>query len=59
LVFIKLYEEKKEKEESQKNRFALTSFKESPNRRDKKKVIHKLLADIKDDHEIKCSITSF
>lgn len=56
LVFIKLYEEKKENEEQEKNRFTLTSFQEyQKNVRDKKKAIHKLFASIKADPEIKSS----
>lgn len=54
LVFIKLYEEKKEKEECQRNRFALTSFKDyQSNVRDNKNAIHKLFADIKNDPDLK------
>jgi len=54
LVFIKLYEEKKEKEEQQRNRFTLTSFGEYQiNVRDKKTAVHKLFNDIKNDPELK------
>jgi len=53
LVFIKLYEEKKEKEKQQKNRFTLTSFQEyQVNRGDTRTAIHKLFADIKNDQEL-------
>lgn len=54
LVFIKLYEEKKEKEENQRNRFTLNSFKDyQANVRDTKSAIHRLFANIKNDREIK------
>jgi len=54
LVFIKLYEEKKEKEESKRNRFTLTSFQEyQENVRDRRDSIHKLFDDIKSDSEIR------
>lgn len=53
LVFIKLYEEKKEKEEGQRNRFTSTSFQEyQENVRDKRTAVHKLFADIKTDREL-------
>lgn len=56
LVFIKLYEEKKENEEKTKNRFTLSSFKEyQENVRDDRKAIHKLFASIKNDPEIRSS----
>ena len=60
LVFIKLYEEKKEKEESQRNRFTISTFREyQVNMRDKKKSIHKLFNDIKNDAELKsCKLFS-
>jgi type I restriction-modification system DNA methylase subunit len=54
LVFIKLYEEKKEKEEQQRNRFTSTSFQDYQiNVRDAKTAIHKLFDDIKSDSELK------
>jgi len=54
LVFIKLYEEKKEKEEQQRNRFTSTTFQEYQiNIRDTKTAVHKLFNDIKNDQEIK------
>jgi type I restriction-modification system DNA methylase subunit len=50
LVFIKLYEEKKEKEEGQRNRFTLKTFGDYQEYvRDKSKAIHKLFDDIKND----------
>jgi type I restriction-modification system DNA methylase subunit len=53
LVFIKLYEEKKEKEEGQRNRFTSTSFQEyQDNVRDRRTAVHKLFADIKTDREL-------
>ncbi|VVB74117.1 N-6 DNA Methylase [uncultured archaeon] len=58
LVFIKLYEEKKEKEESQKNRFTEASFREyQSNVRDTHSAIHKLFDDIKSDPELeRCNL---
>jgi type I restriction-modification system DNA methylase subunit len=54
LVFIKLYEEKKEKEEQQRNRFTLSSFQDfQVNVRDTKTATHKLFDDIKNDPELK------
>ena len=54
LVFIKLYEEKKEKEDRQRNRFTSTSFQEyQVNMRDSKTAIHQLFSAIKEDPEIK------
>jgi type I restriction-modification system DNA methylase subunit len=54
LVFIKLYEEKKEKEEGQRNRFSLTSFQEyQANIRNDKTAIHQLFKSIKNDEELK------
>ncbi len=54
LVFIKLYEEKKEKEDKQPNRFTEMSFKNyQTTNRDAKKAIHMLFDDIKKDKEIK------
>ena len=54
LVFIKLYEEKKEKEEGQRSRFTLKSFKEyQSNVRDNENAVHALFADIKNDKELK------
>lgn len=54
LVFIKLYEEKKEKEEQQRNRFTSTSFPEyQVNVRDSDTAIHKLFNNIKNDEELK------
>jgi hypothetical protein len=54
LVFIKLYEEKKEKEEHEKNRFTSTSFPEyQVNVRDNRTAIIKLFENIKNDPELK------
>jgi len=54
LVFIKLYEEKKEKEEKQKNRFTSTSFPDYQIYvRDSQTAIHKLFSDIKNDNELR------
>lgn len=54
LVFIKLYEEKKEKEEHQKNRFTSTSFPEYQlNVRDTRTAIIKLFDNIKNDRELR------
>jgi hypothetical protein len=54
LVFVKLYEEKKEKEERQRNRFSSTSFQAyQENIRDSKTAVHKLFNAIKEDPEIK------
>jgi predicted RNA methylase len=60
LVFIKLYEEKNEKEESQRNRFTLSTFRDyQDNVRDKKKAIDKLFDNIKNDPELKaCKLFS-
>lgn len=60
LVFIKLYEEKKEKEDGQRNRFNLSTFKEyQVNIRDNRKAIHKLFNDIKNDSDLKaCKLFS-
>jgi len=56
LVFIKLYEEKKEKEEQQRNRFTSTSFQDfQAYVRDHKTAIHKLFNDIKNDPELKAA----
>lgn len=53
LVFIKLYEEKKQEEEDQRSRFTLTSFKEyQSNVRDDKTAIHTLFATIKKDKDL-------
>jgi len=53
LVFIKLYEEKKEKEEGKRNRFTLQSFKDyQSNIRDDSRAIHQLFNDIKKDAEL-------
>ena len=58
LVFIKLYEEKKEKEEKERNRFKLASFQDYQTTiRDKTTAIHKLFADIKRDPKlIECKL---
>lgn len=54
LVFIKLYEEKKEKEEQQRNRFTTTSFQDYQSFvRDTQTAVHKLFDDIKNDPELK------
>ncbi|MFZ3060189.1 MAG: N-6 DNA methylase [Candidatus Methanoperedens sp.] len=54
LVFIKLYEEKNEKEGGQRNRFTTKTFQEyQENVRDKKRAIHKLFESIKNDAELK------
>lgn len=54
LVFIKLYEEKKEKEEHEKNRFTSTSFPEyQRNVRDTRTAIVKLFDNIKNDPDLR------
>jgi type I restriction enzyme M protein len=54
LVFIKLYEEKKEKEEQERNRFTETSFQDyQAFERDTNTAIQKLFTSIKNDPEIK------
>jgi len=56
LVFIKLYEEKKEKDGEERSRFTLNSFKNYQTIvRDKKKAIRKLFDSIKNDEEIQKS----
>jgi len=51
---IKLYEEKKEKEEQQRNRFTSTSFQDYQTFvRDTRTAIHKLFDDVKNDPELK------
>lgn len=53
LVFIKLYEEKKEKEEGERNRFTTTTFQDyQVNVRDTRTAVHKLFDDIKKDSEL-------
>lgn len=54
LIFIKLYEEKKEKEEQERNRFTQTSFQDyQAYVRDNKTAVHKLFANIKNDPELR------
>ena len=56
LVFIKLYEEKKEKEENQQNRFTVSSFKRYQDfMQDTERSIHKLFESIKKSKDIKKS----
>jgi type I restriction-modification system DNA methylase subunit len=55
LVFIKLYEEKREYDGNKENRFKIESFKkyqEFQNQEDKKGAIHLLFSNIKEDHEL-------
>ena len=56
LVFIKLYEEKKEKEGSEQSRLTLESFRKYQKAiRDNETAIHTLFSSIKGDNEIKAS----
>lgn len=54
LVFIKLYEEKKQSEGKGKNRFTLAGFQEFQENIDEKRIaIHELFENIKKDNELK------